>query len=213
MSADAGNRGSALPVWPVYSTARCNWVRLWDTCLEDPTSDDRCPASDHRLGAIMGGADGVGHELITVTLDITGKKVPPGPQRLLVKELDHSIKSLFAVAGGLLTLSARSAVTPRDLVGTVFQSLQALAARMNWFCRVANLNAPVPTRMLKPAPVAQDAFALPGGGGRRWGAVCQVRQALRARRCAGNHHDCLDRLRRAIGSRRQGRNQLVLRGR
>ena len=50
---------------------------------------------------------------------------------LLLKELDHRVKNLFAVVGGMVTLSARSAATARELAEAVQGRLAALASAHN----------------------------------------------------------------------------------
>lgn len=49
-------------------------------------------------------------------------------QRLLLREMDHRIGNFFAIVGSMVTLSARSAATPRDMADTVSGRLGALAA-------------------------------------------------------------------------------------
>lgn len=49
-------------------------------------------------------------------------------RELLVRELDHRVKNLFAVVGGVVTLSARSAATPQEMASTVQGRLGALAS-------------------------------------------------------------------------------------
>jgi PAS domain S-box-containing protein len=48
-------------------------------------------------------------------------------RELLLREMDHRIKNLFALASGVVSLSARSAATPKELVQTVTARLGALA--------------------------------------------------------------------------------------
>jgi PAS domain S-box-containing protein len=48
-------------------------------------------------------------------------------QELLLREMDHRIKNLFALAGSLVTLSARTAATPQELAEALHQRLGALA--------------------------------------------------------------------------------------
>ena len=55
---------------------------------------------------------------------LTGNK----QQELLLKEMDHRVKNLFAIVGGMVTLSARSANTPKELAETVQGRLGALAS-------------------------------------------------------------------------------------
>jgi two-component system CheB/CheR fusion protein len=60
--------------------------------------------------------------------DIEEQRRSEDLRELLLKELDHRVKNLFAVVGGIVTLSARSATTPKELVGTVRGRLGALAS-------------------------------------------------------------------------------------
>jgi PAS domain S-box-containing protein len=49
-------------------------------------------------------------------------------QGLLLKEMDHRIKNLFAIVSGLVVLSARTATTPRGLADAIQGRLAALAS-------------------------------------------------------------------------------------
>jgi PAS domain S-box-containing protein len=62
-----------------------------------------------------------------IARDITERRRAEQQQRLLLREMDHRVKNLFAVAGGVVALSARSATTPQDLSSAVRQRLAALA--------------------------------------------------------------------------------------
>jgi PAS domain S-box-containing protein len=62
-----------------------------------------------------------------VARDITERKRAQQEQQLLLREMDHRIKNLFAVAGSLVTLSARTAETPKELAFAVRERLGALA--------------------------------------------------------------------------------------
>jgi two-component system CheB/CheR fusion protein len=59
--------------------------------------------------------------------DIEDQRRSQEQQDLLLKEMDHRIKNLFAVVGGVVSLSARSAATPQDMVGKIQGRLGALA--------------------------------------------------------------------------------------
>ena len=79
-----------------------------------------------------------------IARDITERKRAQQQQHLLLKEMDHRIKNLFALAGAVVTLSARSAATPKVLAEAVRESARSLAAtpeRRN--CR-AKVVFPVP---------------------------------------------------------------------
>jgi two-component sensor histidine kinase len=59
--------------------------------------------------------------------DISDRIKADENQKLLISELNHRVKNLFSLAGGIVTLSARSAVTPKDLAHAVGERLGALA--------------------------------------------------------------------------------------
>jgi two-component system CheB/CheR fusion protein len=61
-----------------------------------------------------------------IFLDVSQRKLHEEQQELLLKEMDHRVKNLFAVVGGMVRLSARSATTPRELADTVEGRLGAL---------------------------------------------------------------------------------------
>ena len=62
-----------------------------------------------------------------IARDITERRRAEEQQRLLLRELDHRVKNLFALAGGVVALSARSAATPEELASAVRDRLSALA--------------------------------------------------------------------------------------
>ncbi len=61
-----------------------------------------------------------------IARDITDRKRTQEQQTLLLREMSHRVKNLFAVVGGLVTLSARSARTPDDMAAAVRDRLAAL---------------------------------------------------------------------------------------
>ena len=63
-----------------------------------------------------------------IFLDVSQRKLHEEQQELLLKEMDHRVKNLFSIVGGMLTLSARSATTPKELAETVRGRLGALAS-------------------------------------------------------------------------------------
>jgi two-component system CheB/CheR fusion protein len=65
---------------------------------------------------------------------------------LLLRELDHRVKNLFAIVTGMVTLSARSATTPQELAKTVQGRLGALAISHRL----------ISPRELAPAGINQD---------------------------------------------------------
>ena len=63
-----------------------------------------------------------------IARDITARRRAQEQQNLLIREMSHRVKNLFAVTSGLVTLSARSARTPADMAETVRDRLGALRA-------------------------------------------------------------------------------------
>lgn len=61
-----------------------------------------------------------------VARDITERRRAHEQQRLLLKEMNHRIKNLFALANGVVALSARTARTPNEMVASVRERLAAL---------------------------------------------------------------------------------------
>ena len=62
-----------------------------------------------------------------IARDISEHKRMLGQRELLMREMNHRVKNLFALAGGVVSLSARSATTPKELARTVGERLSALA--------------------------------------------------------------------------------------
>lgn len=62
-----------------------------------------------------------------IARDISALKRSQSQRELLLREMEHRIKNLFALASGVVSLSARSAATPRELAQTVAARLNALA--------------------------------------------------------------------------------------
>jgi PAS domain S-box-containing protein len=62
-----------------------------------------------------------------IARDITERRRAEEQQHLLLREMDHRIKNLFALAGGVVALSARSATTAEELSSAVRDRLVALA--------------------------------------------------------------------------------------
>ena len=62
-----------------------------------------------------------------IARDITERRRAQEQQNLLIREMSHRVKNLFAVTSGLVALSARSARTPADMAEAVRDRLGALA--------------------------------------------------------------------------------------
>lgn len=71
--------------------------------------------------------DGAHQGAVCTFIDITERRRAQEQQALLLRELNHRIKNLFAVTGGLIALSARSAATPKDYAVSLRGRLNALA--------------------------------------------------------------------------------------
>ena len=62
-----------------------------------------------------------------IARDITERRRAQEQQKLLLREINHRVKNLFALAGSVVTLSARTAGTAKDLAESVRQRLGALS--------------------------------------------------------------------------------------
>lgn len=61
-----------------------------------------------------------------VARDISERRQAEQQQRLILREMSHRIKNLFAIAGSIVSMSARVAETPAELAQAVRQRLNAL---------------------------------------------------------------------------------------
>lgn len=61
-----------------------------------------------------------------IARDISERRQAEQQQRLIVREMSHRIKNLFAIAGSIVSMSARAAATPAELAQAVRQRLDAL---------------------------------------------------------------------------------------
>jgi PAS domain S-box-containing protein len=71
--------------------------------------------------------DGQRQGAVCTFIDITERKLSQEQQGLLVRELNHRIKNLFAITSGMIALSARSANTPKEYAANIRGRLDALA--------------------------------------------------------------------------------------
>lgn len=62
-----------------------------------------------------------------IARDITERKRAQAHQELLLREMNHRVKNLFAIANGVVTLSGHSARTPQEATKTIRGRLDALA--------------------------------------------------------------------------------------
>lgn len=70
-------------------------------------------------GAIIGASK--------IARDISERKRAAEHQELLLREMHHRVKNLFAVTGSIITLAARTAQTPGDLASAMMDRLVALS--------------------------------------------------------------------------------------
>ncbi len=63
----------------------------------------------------------------TIARDIAELKKARERQQLLLREMSHRVKNLFALAGSVVALSARSAKTPQETANSARERLAALA--------------------------------------------------------------------------------------
>jgi PAS domain S-box-containing protein len=77
--------------------------------------------------ALTRDAEGRPQHFVAVIQDITEGKRSQEKQTLLLGEMNHRVKNLFAVTKGMISLSARSAETPSDLMQKITGRLNALA--------------------------------------------------------------------------------------
>jgi PAS domain S-box-containing protein len=73
----------------------------------------------NRQGRVIGAAK--------IARDITERRQAEEQKNLLIQEMDHRVKNLFALANSVISLSARSATTSDELAAVVSSRLNALA--------------------------------------------------------------------------------------
>lgn len=92
----------------------------------------------NREGRIIGAAK--------IARDITERRQAEEQKDLLIREMDHRVKNLFALANSVVSLSARSATTPAELASAVCARLNALA-RSHALTIAHGLNSEQPTTL------------------------------------------------------------------
>jgi two-component sensor histidine kinase len=110
------------PMAEVLRTGRS--VQDQEVMIERP--DGSCVWVKNAVSAIRGSTGRVEY-ITTVCIDITERKQAEERQNLLVRELNHRVKNLFAITSSVVALSARSASTPQDMAATLRGRLDALA--------------------------------------------------------------------------------------
>ncbi|HEY5105538.1 MAG TPA: chemotaxis protein CheB [Caulobacteraceae bacterium] len=108
------------------------WFDIYDKVMAtgDPIRFERDLASHGRtleLFAFRFEDQGL-PRLGVIFLDVSQRKRHEEQQGLVLGELDHRVKNLFAIVGGMVTLSARSATTTKGMADTIHGRLGALAS-------------------------------------------------------------------------------------
>jgi two-component sensor histidine kinase len=86
-------------------------------------------------GECLAGEDGGPARFVGVVVDITSQKNAQERQRLLAREADHRVKNIFANFHSMISLSARSARTPKEMA-------EALRGRLDALLRAKDLIRP-----------------------------------------------------------------------
>lgn len=73
------------------------------------------------------GHDGSAHRLVSIARDVTQQRKAGEAQKLLLRELNHRVKNLFAIVYGMVTMTARNAASVTDMTQSLKGRLTALA--------------------------------------------------------------------------------------
>ena len=107
------------------------WCEIYDKVWEtgEPVRFERELISEDRfLEAYAFRFDeDAGHRLGVIFLDVSDRKRHAEQQELLLQEMDHRIKNLFAVTGSIVSLSQQTATTTRDMGVKIQGRLSAMA--------------------------------------------------------------------------------------
>ena len=68
-----------------------------------------------------------GRELIVVGRDVAGERRAEAQRRVIVRELNHRVKNLFAVISGMIGMTARASDSPAEMAGTLRGRVAALS--------------------------------------------------------------------------------------
>jgi PAS domain S-box-containing protein len=110
---------------PIYNTARGGPpAHLDEECFF--RLDGTSFPVEYWVAPIM--RDGVLQGAVCTFIDITERKRAQERQALLVRELNHRVKNVFAITAGMVSLSARTATSPKDLSIAIRGRLEALAS-------------------------------------------------------------------------------------
>lgn len=73
------------------------------------------------------GHDGKAHRLVSIGRDVTLQRKAEETQKLLLRELNHRVKNLFAIVSGMITMTARTSSSVADMTHLLKGRLTALA--------------------------------------------------------------------------------------
>jgi two-component system, chemotaxis family, CheB/CheR fusion protein len=113
------------PECPIYQTAQTGEPAHRDDEVFFRTDGAGFPveywARPITRGGVLQGA-------VCTFIDASDHRRAEEQQGLLLREMDHRVKNLFAIVGGVVSLSARSAATPAEMAATIHGRLGALAS-------------------------------------------------------------------------------------
>ena len=143
---DKGDRGAPLAkylagIHPEDAERIANAVNRTITTGERYVQEYRLLRKDGSIrwveacGECLAGEDGRPSRFVGVVVDITSQKNAQERQRLLAREADHRVKNIFANFHSMISLSARSARTPKEMA-------EALRGRPDALLRAKDLIRP-----------------------------------------------------------------------
>jgi PAS domain S-box-containing protein len=109
---------------PIYQVAQQGGSAHVDTDLFFRIDGTSFPV-EYWVNAIT--RDGELKGAVCTFVDITERRRSQEQQKLLVRELNHRVKNLFAITDGVISLSARSAKTSQELTKKIRSRLNALS--------------------------------------------------------------------------------------
>ena len=111
------------------------WCDIYDKVWEtgEPVRFEREFAAQGRFLEVYAFRfdDGASRRLGVIFLDVSARVRHDQQQELLLQEMDHRVKNLFAVTGSIVSLSVQSATSPKDMALTIQGRLTAMALAHN----------------------------------------------------------------------------------
>lgn len=78
------------------------------------------------VSAVMG-RDGKPERMVSISRDVTEQRLAEEARQLLLRELNHRVKNLFAITSGMVSMTARFSPTVKDMAETLKGRILALA--------------------------------------------------------------------------------------